>query len=156
MSQNKCCSFERPIHQIILKKLNEAAQLFSTLIIMLNVSWAAYYRASRDSEDRSHDAENTALHHRNKLHYKIYYNRVIFYCKNIIFIVLLYFRSNKYTLGELDLPYLILQTPNVWDIQTKKSQSLKVDVMFVVSNRFSTIFRKSWASQGKLRVSFKK
>ncbi len=49
-----------------------------------------------------------------------YITIVIFNCKNIIFIVLLYFRSNKYTLGELDLPYLILLTPNVWDIQTKR------------------------------------
>ncbi len=29
---------------------------------------------SRDTEDWSNDAENSALHHRNKLHFTIYYN----------------------------------------------------------------------------------
>ncbi len=33
---------------------------------------------SRDTEDRSNDAENSALHHRNKLHIKIDSNRTIF------------------------------------------------------------------------------
>ncbi len=43
---------------------HEAAQLFSTLIIIRNVSWAAYYYdfwRSCDTEDWSNDAENTAL-----------------------------------------------------------------------------------------------
>ncbi len=41
---------------------------------------------SRDTEDWSNDAENTALHHRNKLHFNIYSNRkqfftiLLFYC----------------------------------------------------------------------------
>ncbi len=42
----------------------EAVQLFSTLIIIRNVSWAAYYYdfwRSCDTEDWSNDAENTAL-----------------------------------------------------------------------------------------------
>ncbi len=30
---------------------------------------------SCDTEDWSNDAEKLALHHRNKLHFKIYYNR---------------------------------------------------------------------------------
>ncbi len=30
---------------------------------------------SSDTEDWSNDAENSALHHRNKLHFKIYLNR---------------------------------------------------------------------------------
>ncbi len=30
---------------------------------------------SRDTEDWSNDAENSALHHMNKLHFKIYYIR---------------------------------------------------------------------------------
>ncbi len=34
---------------------------------------------SCDTEDWSNDAENTALHHRNKLHLKIYYNRKQFF-----------------------------------------------------------------------------
>ncbi len=56
----------------------EAAQLFSPSIIIRNVSWAANQRirmiseGSCDTEDWSNDAENTAAHHKNKLHFKIY------------------------------------------------------------------------------------
>ncbi len=32
-----------------------------------------------DTEDWSNDAENSALHHRNKLHFKIYSNRNLFF-----------------------------------------------------------------------------
>ncbi len=59
----------------------EAAQLFSTLIIMRNASRAANQHirmiseGSCDTEDWSNDAENAALHHRNKLHFTIYFNR---------------------------------------------------------------------------------
>ncbi len=58
----------------------EVAQLFSTLIIIINVSWAAnphirmISEGSCDTEDWSNDAENSALYHRHKLHFKIYYN----------------------------------------------------------------------------------
>ncbi len=42
---NKCCYFELAIHQRILKKCviqkHYATQLFSTLILLINVSWAA-------------------------------------------------------------------------------------------------------------------
>ncbi len=73
---NKCCSFELSIHQKILKQNvslfpHEAAQLFSTLIIIRNVSWAANQHirmiseGSCDTEDWSNDAENSAAHHRN-------------------------------------------------------------------------------------------
>ncbi len=56
---NKCCSFELSIHLWILKKLNVsrfpqkycAAQLFSTLIIIRNVSWAANQYIIMISED---------------------------------------------------------------------------------------------------------
>ncbi len=60
---------------------HEATQLFSTLIIIRNVSWAANQQIrmiseeSCDTEDWSNDAENSALHHRNKLHSKMYSNR---------------------------------------------------------------------------------
>ncbi len=43
-----------------------------------NVSWAPNQHirmiseGSRDTEDWSNDAENSALHHRNKLHFKVY------------------------------------------------------------------------------------
>ncbi len=55
---NKCCSLERSIHQRILKnKMYQfpqkycAAQLFSTLIIIRNVSWAANQHIIMISED---------------------------------------------------------------------------------------------------------
>ncbi len=59
----------------------EAAQLFSTLMMIRNASWAANQdirmisEGSCDTEDWRNDAENSALHHRNKLHFKIYSNR---------------------------------------------------------------------------------
>jgi len=40
--------------------------VFSRLIIIRNIG------GSCDTEDWSNDAENSALHHRNKLHFKIY------------------------------------------------------------------------------------
>ncbi len=52
--------------------------MFSTLIIIINSSWAAdqhirmISEGSCDTEDWSNDAENSALYHRNKLHFKIY------------------------------------------------------------------------------------
>ncbi len=61
-------------------KKYEAAHLFSTLIIR-NVSWESnqYIRmiseGSCDTEDWSNDAENSSLHHRNKLQFTIYSNR---------------------------------------------------------------------------------
>ncbi len=50
----------------------EAAQLFLTLTILRHFSWAANQvirmisEGSRDTEEWSNDAENSALHHRNK------------------------------------------------------------------------------------------
>ncbi len=82
---NKWCSFELSIHQKIIKQWflqkYEAAHLFSTLIIIRNVSWVALEHirmiseGSCDTEDWSNDAENSAAHHRNKLHFTIYSNR---------------------------------------------------------------------------------
>ncbi len=49
---------------------NKKQQLFSTLIIIRNVSWAANQHirmiseGSCDTEDWSNDAENSAAHHR--------------------------------------------------------------------------------------------
>ncbi len=40
---------------------------------------------SCDTEDWSNDAENSALHHRNKLYFKIYYNRKLSFQIAIIF-----------------------------------------------------------------------
>ncbi len=64
-------------------------------------SKSAYYYdfwRSCDTEDWSNDAENTALHHRNKLHFNIYSHRKHLFYIVIIFrniAVLLYLRSNK-------------------------------------------------------------
>ncbi len=66
----------------------EAAQLFSTLKAIRNISWAANQHirmiseGSCDTEDWSNDAENSALHH--KLHFTIYSKKtVIINCNNI-------------------------------------------------------------------------
>ncbi len=64
---------------------NKAAQLFSILLITIrNVSWAANQyigiisEESRDTEDWSNDAENSALHHRLIPHLKKDLNRKLF------------------------------------------------------------------------------
>ncbi len=55
----------------------DAAQLFSIFIITINVFRVANQHirmiseASCDAEDWSNDAENSALYHKNKLHFKI-------------------------------------------------------------------------------------
>ncbi len=65
----RCWTFELSIHQTLKKNVSlfpqiyEAAQLFSTLIIIRNVSWAANQHirmiseGSCDTEDWSNDAE---------------------------------------------------------------------------------------------------
>ncbi len=62
-------------------------------------SKSVYYNdfwGSCDTKDWNNDAENSALNHRNKLHFTIYSNKkqVILHCNNIK-IVLLYFKSNN-------------------------------------------------------------
>jgi len=55
-----------------------SAQQFSTWLIIINVSnhhIRMISEGSCDTEDWSNDAENSALHQRNKLHFKIYYKR---------------------------------------------------------------------------------
>ncbi len=75
MFLNKCCFFEN-VSWFPYKY--EAAQLFSTLIIIRNVSWAANQHIrmiseeSCDTEDWSNDAENSELQYRKKLHFTIY------------------------------------------------------------------------------------
>ncbi len=49
---------------------NNQKCLFSSESVYYNDFWR-----SCGTEDWSNDAENTALHHRNKLHFTIYYNR---------------------------------------------------------------------------------
>ncbi len=68
--------FPFQIIAIFFTKKYKAAQLFK-LIKISNVSWAANQHinliseVSYDTEDWSNDAENSALHNRNKLHFKI-------------------------------------------------------------------------------------
>ncbi len=51
-----------------------AAQLFSTLIIIRNVSWAANQHIRMISEDHV-TLKTSSLHHWNELHFKIYSHR---------------------------------------------------------------------------------
>ncbi len=107
---NKCCSFElfnssnNPEKKWVPQNY-EAGQLFSTLIIFRNVSWAANQlirmisEGTCDTEDWSNDAENSTLHHRNKLHFTKYSHRKQL-LKIIISNILLYFWTNKCSLGE--------------------------------------------------------
>ncbi len=59
---------------------------------------------SRNTEDWSNDAENSAAHHRNKLHFKIYYNRKQLFEIVIIFhsipIFTVFLIINKWSLAE--------------------------------------------------------
>ncbi len=92
----------------------EAAQQFSTLIIIRNVSSAYYYDFWRscDSEDCSNDADNSAAHHRNKLHFTIYSHRRQLFKIVTLYIsqyCLLYFSSSKlsaYSFPQLELYFL--------------------------------------------------
>ncbi len=76
--ENKFCSFELSIHQRILTKCfhvisSKAAKLFSTTKIIGTVSWAWFLKDHVcNTEDWSNDADNSALNHSNKLHFKIY------------------------------------------------------------------------------------
>ncbi len=57
-------SYHKCLNGIVSIKMLSSKKLFSTLIIIRNVSWAAYYYdfwRSCDTEDWSYDAENTAL-----------------------------------------------------------------------------------------------
>jgi len=78
----------------IIVSIKKAAQLFSTLVVIRNVSWAANQHirmiseVSLDTEDWSDDAQ--LCHHRNKLNFKIYFNRrkAVF---TILFLLILLF-----------------------------------------------------------------
>ncbi len=66
--------------------LSICTKIVSTLLVyklklIKNISWAAdqhiimISEGSCDTEDWSNDAENSALHHKNKLHFKTHSNR---------------------------------------------------------------------------------
>ncbi len=69
-----------------------------------NVSWAANLHIIMISEgscETEDDAENSALHHRNKLYFKTYWKHIKYF---IIVHVLLYFWSYKCSPGEHKWP----------------------------------------------------
>ncbi len=68
-------SLKNPEKSITFSTKYEAAKLSSVLIIIANQHILMISEGSCDTEDWSNDAENSALHHRNKLHSKIYSNR---------------------------------------------------------------------------------
>ncbi len=85
---NKCCSFELSIHQSIQKRLWRTT-VFNIVnnqkCLLSSKSYYNYFWRSCDTEDWSNDAENTAAHHRNKLHFKIYSNKKQLFKTVIIF-----------------------------------------------------------------------
>ncbi len=120
------------VYHCFLQKY-KAAQRFSTLKIIRNVSWVLnqYIRliseGSYGTEDWSNDAENSALHHGCKLHFKIYSNRWQYYCFYCIF------KSNKCSLFEH-------KTQNIWDFFIKKYSRLLISSVLdfddqVISNK---------------------
>ncbi len=57
---------------------------------------------SCDTEDWSNDAENSALHHRNKLHFKMYSNRKqVYFFLSKYYSFTVYFRQNIITFSCL-------------------------------------------------------
>ncbi len=74
-------NFEIFIHQWILKNMFNIENNEMLKMMKINVSWAPNQpikmisEGSCDIEDWSNDAENSALHHRNKLHFKMHSNR---------------------------------------------------------------------------------
>jgi len=66
------------VHQNILISIEASTKI---RIIIYNQNIQMISEGSCDTEDWSNDAENSALHHRNKLHFKIYLvdNTVIFF-----------------------------------------------------------------------------
>ncbi len=61
---------------IVFTKILSSTAVFNIIINMRNVPWAVKQHISMisggscDTKDWSNDAENTALHHKNKLHLK--------------------------------------------------------------------------------------
>ncbi len=98
-------------------------ELFSTLIIIRNVSWAVNQHIRMISEG-SYDTEdwsNDALHHRNKLHFKIYSNGkqlfelvIIFQNIAVFTVFLINVQAVKKTVSER-----VLLWPEVLNFATK-------------------------------------
>ncbi len=79
--QINAVNFEIFIHQWILKNMFNIENNEMLKMMKINVSWAPNQpikmisEGSCDIEDWSNDAENSALHNRNKLHFKMHSNR---------------------------------------------------------------------------------
>ncbi len=152
---NKCFSFELYIHQTILKiksitfpQKYEAAQLFSSLIIIRNVSWSPNQHirmiseASCDTEDWSNDAENSALITEINYSLKYIHNEnsiiaIIFHSSTVFTVFLI----NKCSLGEQKrLLKKTWQTwDKIWDINVWNKQKSKLMNIFNF-NKPSLIF----------------
>ncbi len=108
--------FELSVHQrnqkqfiMISTKILRSWTVFNinnTLLMIIIVSWTVNQhirmisKGSCATEDWSNDAENSALRHRNKLHFKIYSILIILLLYITILTYLLHFWSNKCSLGE--------------------------------------------------------
>ncbi len=88
----KCCSFDFSIHQRILKnciiistKILSSFNINNNEKCFSNQQIRIISERSCDTEDWSNDAENSALHHSNKLHFKIYSKRKRLFLFGIVF-----------------------------------------------------------------------
>ncbi len=105
----KCGSFELSIHQRILKKSIMVYTKIWRNTTVLNDS-----EGSCDTEDWIIDAENSALHHRNKLHFKIYYNRKqLYYIKIISYSFTDFYQINVALMSKRDFFKTFLES-SLW------------------------------------------
>ncbi len=122
---------------------------FSTLIIIRNYSWAVNQHirmiseGSCDPEDWSNDAENSALHHRNKIHFKIFSNSKQLFHNNTLFFLYIYWfyfifdQINAVLLRELRIKFVNNMKKNLTDPKLLNSS---VTVSRIVSFHFLSYF----------------
>ncbi len=112
-----------------------AAQLFSTLIIR-NISWVANSEGSCDTESAALAAENSALLHGNKLHFKIY----TLDCNNISqYNSFTVFGLNKCLLGEhiskivngICIHWCTKSSINISNINKNKIWNVKIVLIYI-------------------------
>jgi len=80
----------------------EEAQMFSTLIIIITVSWLSdhHIRVISEGSCDTEDWSNDAGHHRNKLHFTVYSHREQMIYTRIIFHIFTVFFIKSCSLGE--------------------------------------------------------
>ncbi len=54
------------------------------MFLSIKSAFREMFEGSCDTEDWSNDAENSDLHHMNKLHFTVYYNRILIFISNNI------------------------------------------------------------------------